>query len=73
MSIWLEIFCGMGDEAPAPAPHGGFGPAEEVRDEPELEQWALKAPEPSPQAADAELEVDVHVSADEPDAEPETV
>jgi diguanylate cyclase (GGDEF)-like protein len=67
MSIWLEIFCGTSDEAPAAVPHSGFGPAEEVRDEPELEQWALKAPEPAPQ------DVDADVPAAEPDADAEIV
>src|SRR4051812_23042317 len=63
MSLWLEIFCGMSDDEPA-APAVGFGPSEEVRNEPELEQWALKAPEPvQPEreeraAADAEPEAE---------------
>jgi hypothetical protein len=68
MSIWLEVFCGMeaGATAAAQAPQQeqpGFGLSEDVRDEPELEQWSLKAPEP---VEPVELG-----SGDEPDGTPE--
>jgi hypothetical protein len=50
MSIWLEVFAGVGDKPAPPA-------VREERDEHELDQWAIAPPapvadpEPDPEAA----------------------
>jgi predicted signal transduction protein with EAL and GGDEF domain len=64
MSIWLEVFSGMSDGPVEPV---GFGPAEDVRDEPELDQWALAAPAEPVEVAEAAEPVEA--AGDEPDAE----
>jgi predicted signal transduction protein with EAL and GGDEF domain len=44
MSVWLEVFCGMPDADVKPHGAVGFGPAEDVRDASELDQWAIAPP-----------------------------
>jgi diguanylate cyclase (GGDEF)-like protein len=64
MSIWLEVFSGVSAQAEA------------ARDERELEQWALTAPEPISVvevdvAEDVEVDSAVDVGLDEPESDPE--